>query len=90
VIAADFRMSVLTMKDGRVLNGIIRDRTDRTLTLQTMTERSTIERTEIAEQHESPQSLMPEGLLESLGDQQRRDLIAYLMGGQVPLPGAAQ
>jgi hypothetical protein len=52
-----------------------------------MTETATLDRSEIATQQELPQSLMPEGLLQSLSETQVRDLFAYLMHPtQVPLP----
>lgn len=90
VVSADFRMSIVEMKDGRVLNGLIAAKTERTLTLKTMTETVTVERGEISEVRESTLSLMPEGLLEGLPFEQARDLVAYLMHrSQVPLPAAA-
>ena len=46
-VSADFRMSVVAMSDGRVLNGLVRARTDRTLTLQTQTEALTLDRNDI-------------------------------------------
>jgi putative membrane-bound dehydrogenase-like protein len=86
VVGADFRMSVVILTDGRVLNGIVAARTERALTLQTPTERVTLEMSDIKKIRESPQSLMPEGLLQSLTAEQVRDLIAYLMHpAQVPL-----
>jgi putative membrane-bound dehydrogenase-like protein len=89
VVNADFRLNVVTLKDGRVLNGMVSAKTDRTLTLKTMTEPVTVERSEIAKQEELPQSLMPEGLLQTFTQEQVRDLIAYLMHpSQVPLPQA--
>jgi len=89
-VSADFRMTVLNLKDGRVLNGFITAKTDRTITLRTMTEALTIERVEITTQQEMPQSLMPEGLLSAFSETQIRDLFAYLMyPSQVPLPAAA-
>src|SRR5262249_50047807 len=78
VMAADFRMSMLQLKDGRVLNGIISAKTERTLTVKTMTEALTIERGEIASIEESSVSLMPEGLLDALSLEQARNLTAYL------------
>ena len=91
VVTADFRMSIVDLKDGRVLNSLIAAKTERTLTLKTMTETLTIERSEIAECRESTLSLMPEGLLEALPAEQARDLIAYLMHrSQVPLPSAGK
>jgi putative heme-binding domain-containing protein len=91
VVSTDFRMSVVDLKDGRVLNGLIAAKTERTLTIKTMTETLTVDRGDVGEIRESTLSLMPEGLLESLPPQQARDLIAYLMHRtQVPLPVAGK
>jgi putative membrane-bound dehydrogenase-like protein len=91
VVSADFRMTILQLKDGRVLNGMVAAKTDRTLTLQTMTEKLTVERAEITKLDELPMSLMPEGLPDALGETQMRNLIAYLMHKtQVPLPVAGK
>jgi putative membrane-bound dehydrogenase-like protein len=85
VVSADFRMSIVDLKDDRTLNGLIAAKTDRTITLKTMTETVTLERSEIERIQESSLSLMPEGLLEALTETQQRDLIAYLMNRtQVP------
>jgi putative heme-binding domain-containing protein len=89
VVTADFRMCVVELKDGRVLNSVIVAKNERTLTLKTMTESLTLERSEISQIQESELSLMPEGLLEGLSSAQAHDLIAYLMHkSQVPLPSA--
>ena len=91
VVSADFRMTILHLKDGRVLNGMVRNKTERTLAVQTMTEQLTLERSEITRMEELPVSLMPEGLLEALSPTQRRDLIAYLIQKrQAPLPQGYQ
>jgi putative membrane-bound dehydrogenase-like protein len=91
VVTADFRMSVVNLKDGRVLNALVAGKTERTLTLKTMTETLTVERGEVGSVQESSLSLMPEGLLEALTPDQARDLIAYLMlKSQVPLPADAK
>ncbi len=87
VVPADFRVSVFTLKDGRTLTGVIPERTERTLTVQTPAERLTIEKTQIVKQEQLAQSLMPEGLLAALGEENVVNLIAYLMGpGQVEMP----
>ncbi len=87
VVSADFRMSLLTLKDGRSVSGIIAESNDRTLTLRTVTEVLTLERSEIVKQETSPMSMMPEGLLLALQPDMVRDLIAYLMHPvQVPMP----
>ncbi|MBK8091229.1 MAG: c-type cytochrome [Verrucomicrobiaceae bacterium] len=79
VVSADYRMSLLTLKDGRQLSGVIAGKTDRTLTLRTLTESMTHDRTEVVKEEASPMSMMPEGLLLALPPDQVRDLIAYLM-----------
>ncbi|MDB6117228.1 MAG: Cytochrome c [Verrucomicrobiaceae bacterium] len=91
VVAADFRMTVVTLKDGRVLNGFIIAKSDKTITLRTMTDKQSIEKAQIASTHELPQSLMPEGLMLAFNETQIRDLFAYLMHkSQVPLPAPAK
>ena len=47
LVSAEYRMSVVAMSDGRVLNGMVRNRTDRTITLQTQTETKVLDRTEV-------------------------------------------
>jgi len=91
VVSADFRMSLLTLKDGRTLSGVIAETNDRILTLrtltETLTETLTLDRADIVKQETSPLSMMPEGLLLAFQPDQVRDLIAYLMHPvQVPLP----
>ena len=86
VVNADFRMRVVELNDGRVLNGIVTGKTDRTITLKSIAGITTLDKEDIDEMRDTKLSLMPEGLLESLGEQQVRDLIAYLMHpSQVPL-----
>jgi len=86
-VSADYRMVVVALNDGRVLNGLVKRQTDRTLALQTQTEAIVVERSEIASIRPSPSSLMPDGLLDTLSASEIRDLIAYLsQPTQVPLP----
>lgn len=89
VVAADFRVSIVSLKDGRKLVGMIGEKTEKTIAIKTATETLTIERSEITAIENSPASMMPEGLLLALNDAQVRDLISYLMStSQVPMPGA--
>jgi putative heme-binding domain-containing protein len=86
-VAADFRMSVLALKDGRVLNGVVVGKTDKVLTVQTQTESVFVAKDDIDEIRQTDASLMPEGLLGTLTEEQIRDLVAYLQTSQqVPLP----
>lgn len=87
LLPADYRMTVVTMTDGRTLSGTIAGQSDRTLTLKMVGAEQTLERDQIASTEQLPMSLMPEGLLQTLGDAQVSDLIAYLMTrSQVELP----
>ena len=87
VVTADYRVAVVKTKDGRTLNGLIAARTARTLTVRSMAETVTVDRADVASVEESAQSMMPEGLLDTLTGTQRRDLIGYLMRRtQIPLP----
>ena len=61
---ADFRMVVVAMQDGRVLNGIVKSRNERTLTLQTQNELLVLDRGEIEGLKPTSASLMPEGQLD--------------------------
>ncbi len=87
VVAAENLMTVVTLKDGRVLNGMLSAKTERTVTVRMMDHETRIDRAEIAKQEQLPVSMMPEGLLTALSDDQVRHLIAYLQTtAQVPLP----
>ena len=87
VIPNEYRASEIETKDGRTLTGIVNMQSDKTLVLQTANEQITIPRDEITSLRQSQLSMMPEGLLASLTDQEVRDLLYYLTrSGQVPLP----
>jgi putative heme-binding domain-containing protein len=86
VVGKDYRMSIVAMEDGRVLNGLVVSQDARTLTLQTATQQVTINVADIEEVQQSSLSAMPDGLLNSLNETEIRDLIAYLQSPvQVPL-----
>ena len=87
VVSKDYRVSLIRMDDGRVLNGVIVSRNERTLQLQTQTELMVIDQDEVEEMKLTTQSPMPEGQLENLTDAQVSDLFGYLMHPvQVDLP----
>ncbi len=79
IVPADYKLSTVTMKDGRVLSGFISTQNGQTLTLRTMTESQTLDRTTVAKTEASAQSLMPEGILDALKPEQIRDLFGFLM-----------
>lgn len=86
-VAADFRAVTVVLESGRVLNGVISEQNERTLTLQTAQEPVTLDRKQIEEIKQTSLSLMPDGLLQNLSPEQIRNLFSYLMSTeQVPLP----
>jgi len=77
--------AVLTA-DGRALNGFIEDQDAQVVVLKAADgQRTVIKRDDIDETRVLPTSVMPEGLLKELSNQQIRDLFAYLRATQ-PLP----
>jgi putative membrane-bound dehydrogenase-like protein len=79
IVPADYRMTVFKLKDGRTLTGVIPAQTERSLTIQTPAEKLTLEKSQITEQQQLPMSLMPEGLLTALGEENVVHLFRYLM-----------
>ncbi len=78
VLAQDYRMTVVTLKDGRVLSGNISAHSRHTITISGLNTVEVIPVSEILKQEEIDQSTMPEGLLQTLKDQEVVDLIAFL------------
>jgi putative membrane-bound dehydrogenase-like protein len=86
VVDAAFYLNSITLKDGRVLSGIVGAQSERTLTLRSVGQETVIDKQDIAKRDTMPISLMPEGLLQAFTAEQQRDLLAYLMGNsQVPM-----
>src|SRR5262249_5796386 len=80
------RSSAIETKDGRSITGIVKKQDANALTIATTSETLTLPRSEIASIQQSELSMMPEGLLVQLSDQEVRDLLYYLgRPGQVPL-----
>ncbi len=87
VIPNDYRTSTVETKDDRVITGIVKKQDENAVTVLTANETLILPRKEIAAIQQSELSMMPEGLLEPLNEQEVRDLIHYLrQPGQVPLP----
>ncbi|MCA9029201.1 MAG: c-type cytochrome [Planctomycetaceae bacterium] len=85
----DFRMTILQLTDGRTLNGLVTERTEKTVSIRTATEMFTVEVKDIEAEKLTGLSPMPEGMLNTLTPEQIRDLIGYLRHPiQVPLPEA--
>jgi putative heme-binding domain-containing protein len=80
-----WRLTQVITDDGRVLSGALAAADDRTVTLRTPEGEITIDRDDVEEIQKRAESVMPEGLLNGLSDEQVRDLVAYLASPrQVP------
>jgi putative heme-binding domain-containing protein len=85
-LADNYRVVVFVLNDGRVLNGIVVQQDARSVTIQTANDRVLVRPDEIEQSRTLDVSLMPEGLLDTLSEQQVIDLIRYLQSPhQVPL-----
>ena len=86
VVGKDYTVTSVWLADGRFVNGILKSTTDSTISLQTDTALVVVEKGEIETQKDSPNSLMPEGQLDTLTPDEVRDLVAYLQSPkQTPL-----
>ena len=87
VIPNDYRTSNVETKDDRSITGIVRKQDDNAMTIVTTNETLILPRNEVNSMTQTELSLMPEGLLQALSEDDVRDLLAYLRSpAQVPLP----
>lgn len=87
VIPNEYRQTLVETKDGRLVSGIVKGEEGGTLLIQTANEVARIPLADIATREQAENSMMPEGLIAQLEEQQVRDLLYYLgRPGQVPLP----
>ena len=78
-IQDDYKAIVITTQDGRTYTGNITGENDRQLTLRTVGQEALqLNKSEIQSQEQTPNSLMPEGLLNTLTDEEIINLVAYL------------
>jgi putative heme-binding domain-containing protein len=78
-IREGYESQLIVTDDGRILQGFIIEQNPQQITLRGTDGQTTIiPRDEIEEQQRLGRSLMPEGLLDKLSEQQVRDLFAYL------------
>jgi putative membrane-bound dehydrogenase-like protein len=78
-VPADFRLATVVTTNGRVITGAITQRSEAGLTIQTATESVQIGKDDVDTVKVSSKSMMPDGLLDKLTEDQTRDLIAWMM-----------
>lgn len=82
-IREGFENYVVQTTDGRVLNGFLADRDTQVVILRGVDGQNIVlKKDDIEEMQVVPQSVMPEGVLKALTEQQLRDLFAYIRSTQ--------
>jgi putative heme-binding domain-containing protein len=82
-IREGFETILLTTTDGRVLTGVLVEKDNQVVVLRGADGQNvTVRKTQIEEMGAQKKSLMPEGLLKELKEQQVRDLFSYLRSTQ--------
>jgi putative membrane-bound dehydrogenase-like protein len=85
MIRKEYQARTIATTDGRVLNGLVLDENDRTITLiDSKRQKIVIPVAEIEASKPSDVSLMPEGLLDPLKEEQIRDLFRYIQSSGQP------
>ncbi len=87
VMQEGYHLTTITTRDGRTLAGNVAAEDEQQVTLRMVGQETVVAKADIQAREKSPVSLMPEGLLKTLSNDEVRDLIAYLRTQQqVPLP----
>jgi len=82
-IREGYENTVIETRDDRTLSGFLVERDNQVVVLRSLDGQTiALERKEIAEMKTAGLSLMPEGLIDALDEQQVRDLFAYLRSTQ--------
>ncbi len=93
VIGKDYQVTVVRTKDERVVTGILKRANESSLVLETENDTIVVPRRDVADAALSDVSMMPEGQLDPMSEDEVRDLVAYLRApAQVPMratPGNA-
>jgi putative heme-binding domain-containing protein len=92
IIQDEYKMHMVLTDDGRTFSGILSEDNDRLIKLRVadQDEPVTIPKSQIEDRSIASVSMMPEGTLKNLNDQEVIDLIAYLQNlKQSPLPTEA-
>ena len=82
VVSTDYRMNVIELEDGRVLSGMISGQDRNSLTLRMPGSEILVSKSDIKKKQVLNTSIMPAGLLDNIGPDERRNLIGYLMHPQ--------
>lgn len=82
IVGQDYKMTLFQTTDGRVLHGIVLREDEQVIEIRTPTEQILLATDEIEARQPSSLSLMPEGQLDRLSEQEACDLMAYLASSE--------
>ena len=87
IVGKDYQQTFVKTKDGQIVAGIIAEDTERAISLKTLGGGIvTVQRADVASTEVSPLSMMPEGLLLPLSEDDVRDLFLYVrQRAQIPM-----
>ncbi len=74
----DFKLTIITRKDGAVVSGNVSSENEYTVTLRTPAGEMSVATKDVAKREMLDQSIMPEGLLGTLKPDEVRDLLGFL------------
>jgi putative heme-binding domain-containing protein len=88
-IRPEFVSQTAVLVDGRVITGLVIESNEKQLTIVDSKQQKTpIERDQVEQLQPSDTSIMPERLLETLSEQEVRDLFAYLQSDEAKVRSA--
>ena len=81
-VSSEFRLTAVLLTDGRSLAGVVTQRTPASFVLVSQEQSQLVQMEAVEELRPLEQSLMPDGLLDNLSQQDKIDLFAYLMSAR--------
>ncbi len=78
VVGKDYQLNNFITRDGQLISGLVASESDTALTIQTLDKEVVVAKNNLLRQTLSPNSMMPEGLLDELKPADAVNLIAYL------------
>jgi len=84
VVPQAFKVSVVVLKSGRVMTGVVGRDDGQTVEIQTEKEKQVVAKSDIELIKPSDLSLMPDGLFEKMSEAEMRNLIGYLQSRRSP------
>jgi putative membrane-bound dehydrogenase-like protein len=89
VLGKDYQLTVIVTTGGRVVSGLVTKETPAALTVATVNEEVIVPQAEVFERRRENASVMPDGLVAKISEEELRDLVSYLRSPvQVPLRGS--